>query len=101
MKRDRAVDFGAVGPPIALMPPPPPPYGPGYPFGAQHGPGMFDPSMLGMFRDGSPSSLGGGVGSSSAASGDQGQNSLGGLIHFLSSSERNLEQGLCLPENNE
>ncbi|XP_007214722.2 nuclear transcription factor Y subunit B-9 [Prunus persica] len=81
MKRDRAVDFGPAGPPIALMPPPPPPYGPGYPFGPQHGPGMFDPSMLGMFRDGSSSGSGGGAGSSSA-SGDQGQNSLEGFDPF-------------------
>ncbi|CAB4278215.1 unnamed protein product [Prunus armeniaca] len=80
MKRDRAVDFGPAGPPIALMPPPPP-YGPGYPFGPQHGPGMFDPSMLGMFRDGSSSGSGGGAGSSSA-SGDQGQNSLEGFDPF-------------------
>ncbi|KAL6284269.1 hypothetical protein ACE6H2_015198 [Prunus campanulata] len=78
MKRDRAVDFGAAGPPIALMPPLPPPYGPGYPFGAQHGPGMFYPSMLGKFRDGSSSGSGGGAGSSSTALGYQGQNSLGG-----------------------
>ncbi|XP_048431214.1 nuclear transcription factor Y subunit B-3-like [Pyrus x bretschneideri] len=73
---------------VAMMPPPPPSYGPGYYFGPQHGPPMYDPSMMGMFRDCSSSGDGGG-GSSSAsgaqagsASGVQGENSLGGFDPF-------------------
>ncbi|KAM1048392.1 hypothetical protein ACFX13_028191 [Malus domestica] len=57
---------GHAGPQVAMMPPPPPSYGPGYYFGPQHGPPMYDPSMMGMFRDGSSSGAGGG-GSSSAS----------------------------------
>ncbi|XP_050112601.1 nuclear transcription factor Y subunit B-3-like [Malus sylvestris] len=71
---------GHAGPQVAMMPPPPPSYGPGYYFGPQHGPPMYDPSMMGMFRDGSSSGAGGG--GSSSASGAQGENSLGGFNPF-------------------
>ncbi|XP_068342684.1 transcriptional activator hap3-like [Pyrus communis] len=64
---------------VAMMPPSPPSYGPGYYFGPQHGPPMYDPSMMGMFRDGSSGAGGGG---SSSASGAHGENSLGGFDPF-------------------
>ncbi|KAM1156881.1 hypothetical protein ACFX13_028192 [Malus domestica] len=60
---------GHAGPQVAMMPPPPPSYGPENYFGPQHGPPMYDPSMMGMFRDGSSSGAGGG--GSSSASGAQ------------------------------
>ncbi|CAN6562780.1 unnamed protein product [Malus baccata var. baccata] len=71
---------GHAEPQVAMMPPPPLSYGPGYYFGPQHGPPMYDPSMMGMFRDGSSSGAGGG--GSSSASGVQGENSLRGFDPF-------------------
>ncbi|PQM41173.1 hypothetical protein Pyn_19367 [Prunus yedoensis var. nudiflora] len=98
MKRDRAVDFGPAGPPIALMPPPPP-YGG---LAILLGPSMVlecstHPCLgcLGMghhlARAEDPQRL----------QGIRARIPWGGLIRLLSSSEHNLEQGLCLPENNE
>ncbi|TQE08632.1 hypothetical protein C1H46_005724 [Malus baccata] len=57
---------GHAGPQVAMMPPPPPSYGPENYFGPQHGPPMYDPSMMGMFRDGSSSGAGGGGSSSTS-----------------------------------
>ncbi|CAN6698156.1 unnamed protein product [Malus baccata var. baccata] len=71
---------GHAGPQVAMMPPPPPSYVPKNYFRPQHGSPMYDPSMMGIFRDGSSSGAGGG--GSSSASGAQGENSLGGFDPF-------------------